>query len=258
MDRRPCALRWPGRICWAVALACLLQASQPARSETLVADLSEHLIAITTAFVGTDVVLFGTTGGSGDVIVTVHGPRVDQVVRRKARMGGIWINRELVAFGQVPDYYAVASSRPLNEIARPDVMARLEIGIDHLALEAKDTGGLGPDEIAAFREALVRRKQIQGLYSVEVEPVRFVGPSLFRTTLRFPANVPPGIYQVQVFQLADGFVDDAQRSSLIISKVGFEADVFDFAQTRSALYGLAAVAIALLSGWLAGLIFRRD
>lgn len=250
------ALRWSGL---AVALAWLSQIGHPARAETLAADISEHLIAITTAFVGTDVVLFGTTGGSGgDVIVTVLGPRADQVVRRKARVGGIWINRDLVTFRQVPGYYAVASSRPPQQIARPDVMARLEIGIDNLVLEPKDAEGVDPAEIEAFREALVRRKQAQDLYSLRAAPVTFVGPSLFRTTLEFPANVPPGIYQVQVFELEDGFVADAQRSSLIISKVGLEADVFDFAQTRSVLYGLASIMIALLAGWLAGMIFRRD
>jgi hypothetical protein len=75
--------------------------------------------------------------------------------------------------------------------------------------------------------------------------------------MKFPANVPPGIYQVQVFELEDGYVKDAQRSALVISKVGLEADVFDFAQQRAPLYGLLAIVMAVGLGWLAGMIFRR-
>jgi hypothetical protein len=57
----------------------LLAPGERARAEALAADLSKHLIAITTAFVGTEVVLFGTSDGQGDIVVTVHGPRQDTV-----------------------------------------------------------------------------------------------------------------------------------------------------------------------------------
>lgn len=238
-------------------LGGVLRADRGAEANALVADLSAHLIAITTAFVGTDVVLFGTSDGQSDIAVTVHGPRSDQIVRRKARVAGIWINRDRLAFRRVPGYYAVASSAPISQIARPDVASRLELGAEQLKLEPIDAAGLEISDIAAFEDALVRNKQRQGLYSTEPEPVRFVGPQLFRTTLSFPANVPPGIYQVQVFELKNGQVTGAQRSTLVISKIGLEADVFDFAHQQSALYGLMAIALAITLGWLAGVIFRR-
>ena len=239
-----------------LGLAVLPGGAEP-RAQALVADLSHHLIAITTAFVGTNVVLFGTAEGGGDIVVTVHGPREDQVVRRKARVAGIWVNRDNLAFRQVPGYYAVASTGALDKIARPHVLARLEIGTDHLRLEPIDATGITISEITAFQDALVRRKQDQGLYSRKPGQINFVGEQLFRTTLVFPANVPPGIYQVQVFELIDGFATDAQRSTLVVSKVGLEADVYDFAQQRAALYGLTAIALAILCGWLASVIFRR-
>lgn len=227
------------------------------RAQALVADLSNHLIAITTAFVGTNVVLFGTAQGGGDIVVTVQGPRQDQIVRRKARVAGIWINRDRLAFRHVPGYYAVASTGPLEQIARPDVLARHELGVEHLKLAPIDATGLEISEIATFQDALIRRKQEQGLYTRSPGRISFIGEQLFRTTLVFPANVPPGIYQVQVLEMQDGFATDAQRSTLVVSKVGVEADLFDFAQNRAALYGLTAIALAIVSGWLASVIFRR-
>jgi uncharacterized protein (TIGR02186 family) len=245
------------RIAALLLVASWLYAPAAARADQLVADLSQHLIAITTAFVGTEVVLFGTAEGEVDIVVTVHGPRHDQTVRRKARVAGIWINRDRLAFDQVPSYYAVASTRPIGQIVRPDVRARLEIGVDHLRLRPIDAAGLDISEIATFQDALIRNKQRQGLYSREPAPVHFIGPRLFRTTLDFPANVPPGIYQVQVFEVRDSQVTDAQRSTLVISKIGLEADVYDFAHQQAALYGLLAILVAITAGWLAGVIFRR-
>jgi uncharacterized protein (TIGR02186 family) len=252
----PGSARSLARLLVVLALAVLPGGAGP-RAQALVADLSHHLIAITTAFVGTNVVLFGTVEGGGDIVVTVHGPRQDQIVRRKARVAGIWINREGVTFRNAPSYYAVASTGPLDEIARPDVLTSLEFGTDHLRLEPIDAAGLTISEITAFQDALVRRKQDQGLYSRKPGQINFLGEELFRTTLVFPANVPPGIYQVQVVELIDGFATDAQRSTLVVSKVGLEADVYDFAQQQAALYGLTAIALAILAGWLASVIFRR-
>jgi uncharacterized protein (TIGR02186 family) len=252
--------RWQAGAAALAALALVtlaLRSAGEARANTLVADLSAHLIAITTAFVGTNVVVFGTTDGDGDIAITVHGPLQDQMVRRKARVAGIWINRDRLTFAGVPSFYAVASSAPIETIASPDTIARHELGTEHLKLRPIGATGLEISEIAAFQDALVRNKQRQNLYTAEPEPVNFIGPRLFRTTLAFPANVPPGIYKVQVFELEDGQVIGAQRSTLVISKIGVEADLYDFAQHQGALYGLLAIALSVALGWLAGVIFRR-
>jgi uncharacterized protein (TIGR02186 family) len=241
-----------------LALLLLLASPGPkAGATTLVADLSSHLIAITTAFAGSDVLLFGAVEEEGDVIVVVRGPQAAITVRRKARIAGIWINRDELTFVGAPEFYAVAATGPLEEIAEESERARHEIGYD--ALRLRPAPSLAPDEeeIAAFRAALVRNKQREGLYSREVGRITFVGARLFRTNLRFPANVPPGTYQVQVFKLQDGEVVSAQSSVLVISKVGLEAELYDFAHQRAPLYGLIAVAIAVLSGWTAAAAFRK-
>ena len=54
-----------------ILLFVFLESLSPARAEPLIADLSNHLIAITTGFTGTDVLLFGATDGPGDIIALV-------------------------------------------------------------------------------------------------------------------------------------------------------------------------------------------
>ena len=124
-----------------VLTATLLMRPADGRAQDLAADISDHLIAITTAFVGTTVTLFGVSDDSGNIVVTVIGPRSEQVVRRKDRIGGIWVNADEMTFADVPEFYFVASSRPIGEIAHPDIQARLELGLEHLNLRPVDAEG---------------------------------------------------------------------------------------------------------------------
>lgn len=228
----------------------------PLRAAPLVADLSKHLVAITTGFAGTDVLLFGAVDGPGDVVVIIWGPPEELVIHRKSRIAGIWINTAQLTFDRVPSFYSVASSRPLDEIASEHVLARLEMGVERLDLplpHAKASANVARN----WRDALIRNKQRLGHYAREVGQVIFLGENLFRTLVEFPANVPTGTYQIEVYLLRDGRVVSAQTTPLIVGKIGLEADVYDFAHNYSALYGLIAILVALVAGWLAHIAFRR-
>ena len=48
-----------------------------------------------------------------------------------------------------------------------------------------------------------------------------------------------------------------QTTPLRVSKIGVGAYVFRFAHTNSAAYGVFAIVIAVLAGWLAAAIFRK-
>ncbi|MCS6779997.1 MAG: TIGR02186 family protein [Geminicoccaceae bacterium] len=231
---------------------------RPAHAVGLVSDLSHRLIAITTAFAGTEVLLFGALEEPGaDVVVLVRGPLVEQAVRRKSRVGPIWLNTAELRFRAVPGYLAVAASKPLDQLVPPAERARYQLGPDDQPLEPIGAAGRDEREIAAFKAALVRNKQRQGLWAADVGKIVFLGDRLFRTTLAFPANVPPGSYQVQVLEIRDGVVTGAQSSALAISKVGIEAELYFFARNQAALYGLLSVLIAVGAGWGASLAFQR-
>ena len=157
----------------------------------------------------------------------------------------------------MPSFYAVATSAPLEELAGAGTLARHELGAERLRLQAVDASGIAASEIKAFRAALVRTRQRNGLFSAAPGTVSFLGDTLFRTRIVFPANVPPGDYQVQVLQLADGEVIGAQTSTLEISKMGIEADLYDFSLHRPGLYALASILLAVTAGWAANAMFRR-
>jgi uncharacterized protein (TIGR02186 family) len=225
-----------------------------ARAEALVADLTSHLIAITTGFTGASVVLFGATDGPGDVIVAVRGPDREMTVRRKSRVAGIWVNTQQVTFVNLPSFYAVAASRPIADILSPAAAAFYRLGIANLKLAASTPA---PSVVVdAFRTALERTQQEAGLYVERISKVDFLGERLFRATITFPSNVPTGTYLIEVFLVRDKDIVSGQTTPLVVSRVGVDAAVFEFSTRQPGFYGAIAVLTAVVAGWLASLPFR--
>ena len=229
--------------------------SRALQAEPLVADLSDHLIAITTGFTGAEVLLFGATDGPGDVVVLVRGPTGRAVVRRKDRIFGIWVNSGFLDFREVPNFYAVASSRPLAQLLTPEMAQRYGIGLANLSMRP-DSDTPGPTA-GDMLQALTRIKIREGLFQPDAGKVTFLGARLFRVDFRFPANVPTGSYLVEILLIRDGQIASAQTTPLVVSKIGVGADIFEFAHRHAAAYGIIAIIMALLAGWAAHLVFRR-
>ena len=243
MGARPAAV-----LLWLAAFA------GAARGDPIVADLSSHIIAISTGFSGTSVVLFGATDGPGDIIAVVRGPEQKTTVWHKGKVAGIWVNTESVTFTNVPSFYFVAASRPLEEVLAPGPAALYRIGTGNLKLASSRPQK--PDRLKRFTDALVEQQRTAGLFGDQVAKVSFLGERLFRTSISFPANVPTGTYLVEVFLVRDRDVISGQTTPLVVSKVGIDAAVSDFAARESAAYGVIAVLTAVMAGWLASLPFR--
>jgi uncharacterized protein (TIGR02186 family) len=251
----------------ALILTAIVGAS-PALAERLVVSLSNHRVQITSNFVGVELVLFGTiepdrdqsTRQHGyDLVVTVTGPRETFRTRRKQRVLGIWVNVDSREFLKVPSYLAVLSNRPFAAITDPDNLRRLQIGLDNFLLTQRIGADFG-DTVAddPFRVAFVRQKKQQGLYHEATNAVTFLTPTVFRTAIPLPADVPTGSYGVDVKLFADGEEIAHTTTALEVIKAGFEQYVAEAAANYGLLYGFATMLMALLTGWLASVVFRRD
>lgn len=227
-----------------------------ARGQSLIADLSSHLVSVTAGFAGTDLLLFGSVADEGDVIVVLRGPDGRVAVREKERSAiGIWVNRDEVVFTGVPSFYRVASSRPLDSFKTGRVLEVHQIGLKNLRFAAMTPASEKTE--SAFHRALIRNKEKQNLYSSEAQPISFLANRLFRTRISLPSNVPTGTYTVTVYLIRAGNVVSAQSIPLVVSKIGVGARVYDFAYKHAAAYGLLAIFMALCAGWLGSALFRK-
>lgn len=229
-----------------------------AQTKSLRLEIAENRVDITTGFNGTNVVLFGTTSGEGDLVITLKGPERTMIVRRKGRVLGTWMNRDYVEFRRVPSYYDYAST--MTDAVLDEYPAMLEdgaIGVDHLGLYSEDA-----DEDAAvvniFRDSLIRQLQQKGFYPIKAGTLQILSPGFFKATFELPPGVPTGIYTVEGMFVEDGQIVAREAKNLQVGQVGFNARVYSFAGEHSFFYGVFAILMALISGWSAFTFLRRD
>ncbi|MFL5012278.1 TIGR02186 family protein [Rhizobium sp.] len=263
-------------VAFVIALLCLLPASAGAQwlpgqaseavREGLEIGTSTSEIAITSDFHGADLTIFGALSntdqlllavGQYDVVVVLEGPREDATVRKKERVFGIWVNTRSMTFEAVPHSYSMSSSRMIDDIVTPLDLTDQEIGIDHIPLTPVGFVGDGSN-LGEFRDAFRRLQQGGGLYDRNPSGVRFVSSNLFKASLRLPANIPNGVHSVRAYLFKSGLFVAEKSLPLRVIKTGIEQTITDAAHDQPILYGCAAVALAVITGWGASLIFRKD
>jgi uncharacterized protein (TIGR02186 family) len=257
----------------ALALATFagwLAGPEPAVAERLVTSISRHQVLVNSSFTGTSIVLFGTIEpdspaaarrrASGyDIVVTVIGPRQSVVARRKERVLGIWINAAARTFVNVPSYLAVLGTKPFDSIASPETLRRQQVGFGNIVLPQQigtDLGDVALDD--PFRSNFIRLKMEHRLYLQQDNGVTLLTPAVFRANIPLPAEAPVGSYDVEVKVFSDGSVLTRNNSAFEIVKVGFEQFIANSARVHGLLYGLATAMMAIITGWFASVVFRRD
>ncbi|WP_417806714.1 TIGR02186 family protein [Thioclava sp.] len=263
------ALTRPLRLALVLALAPVFALAQEATapkaqrpSEQIVAGLSRDNIGITTSFDGSQILIYGAIKREAPepandnlaVIVTLEGPLGPITIRRKSRELGIWVNTASLGVASAPSYYAVATSGPLQDILDPRIDVQQRISIP-LAMRAF-SGPVQVSDTKPFTEAMIRIRERQGLYKLETGGVRLVDNTLFRADFELPANLIEGAYKTRIFLLRDGQLVDRYQSAIEVRKVGLERWLYALAHQHAALYGLLALALAVVAGWAAAAVFR--
>ena len=244
-----------------VAALVILFALTAARDPILVPEVSQHEIQVRQGFTGTELLLFGAilepdgrrAGRDYDIVVVLKGPTEPIRLREKQKILGVWINAESTAFRSAPSFFAVASSRPIDEIVDERTAAIYELGLDYLQLSP--TGSIDPEEQARFTNGLVRMRQRAALFKQDPGGVTISEQVLYQARIALPSNVQTGRYTAETFAITRGRVVASAIAEVEVKKLGFEKMVADFSTEDSFLYGLLAVALSVLMGWMAGRLF---
>lgn len=249
------------RLIFLVTTLIVLGAS--AQAQSLVFGTSDPTISIHSSFSGETVTLFGniepdTAGtmpsGAYDIVMIVRGPVEDRVVRRKSRQFGIMLNADYALFSGLPSFYRIASSRPIETLLDAETIDRRQFSLHGLA---RATLSESNGNVALYENELVRLMERSNLFRADPRGVTFMSPTFFSARIVLPANVPNGMFLAQVFVVKDGEIiaDRAQR--FFVQKSGFERFLGEAAVDQPLLYGLATVLLALFTGWMGGVLFRR-
>ncbi|MCR9149913.1 MAG: TIGR02186 family protein [Rhodobacteraceae bacterium] len=244
------------------ALIMLAVLALPARGEEVVASLSQDTIAITANFDGSEVFVFGAVKRAApvpeglplDVVIALQGPLAPVTVRRKERVAGVWVNTQAVEVDLAPAFYAVATTRPFEQVLSQTEDLRHAVSIPR----AIRSVGAPPDvqDSQAFTEALIRLRAESGVYRLEEGEVALAEQTLFSARFELPANLVEGPYRARIFLTRDRAVVDLYEAQIEVRKVGLERMVWALAHESPFLYGSLSLLLAIAAGWAASAAFR--
>lgn len=251
------------RLGFAVVVALL--AVSPASAERLVSQLSTDLIEITSSYTGERITFFGNiepeagaeqrfVEGPFHVVIVVTGPAQDRVARQKTRLFGIWLNTDQVVFDSFPSFFHVLSSDELLDITSPTTLA-----VENILPEAQPSVSTeaGWWKSSVFGRELVRLMTQKGFFGLNESGVRFLSNSAYVARLTLPSDAPPGSYLASTYVFKNGEIVARRAEGFSVLKTGFERFLAVSASQQPFAYGLVAVALALFTGWLGGVIFKR-
>lgn len=230
---------------------------------TLVPDVSQRQIDIKYSFKGEELLLFGAIvypdghipAKAPDIVVVLKGPEQPIKMREKQKVAGIWVNVDSIRFQSTPSFYAIASSRPIRQIADERTAAIYELGINNLQLSPVSFDDA--KEIRRFEAGLIDLQQREGLFVQRAGAVEITDGVLYRARLPLSARALVGNYTAETFLVQNGRVVAAAIKDIVVRKSGLERFVAMAADEWSALYGLSAIMVAVIMGWIAGIIGRR-
>ena len=227
----------------------------------LVIDTSERDIEIEPGISGTKVVLFGVTPtGKRDIIIEVVGPPENQTMQEKRRFFGFWLGRGKSYYKNVPSYYNLLSSKPLQEITNEEGLNKLGLGIKHLPL------GKANINYSTIKQNEFDRRLRDEMYKngqfleKEGNIILRSGPGkvgLFKTEFSLPPNSLQGKYSVRYFLFQNNEAISYAESTIDLKQAGFARLIWLFANKFALLYGIIAIILSGLLGWVVSLIFSR-
>jgi uncharacterized protein (TIGR02186 family) len=240
-------------------------AAAPVMAAQLVSQVSSDEIAITSSFAGETLTLFGSiqpepgseqkyVEGPFHIIVTVTGPLQKRVARRKTNEFGVWINTEQALFEGFPSFYQVLSDMKLTDITNPVTLAENAIPLDSTGLGT--TSAPYPSSVV-FRDELVKLMQSKGHFKLNEQGVIFRSDTFYFAQVAIPSDAPPGPYIAHTYLFKNGEIIAKKSNGFTVRKIGFERFLALSSRQQPLLYGLVCVVLAVFTGWLGGVVFRR-
>ncbi|CAN7722435.1 TIGR02186 family protein [Neorhizobium tomejilense] len=252
-----------------LAFSAAAQSGEPAPvigREALEIGTSTNEIMIASDFRGAEITIFGAILGYDqnllqqkryNLVVALEGPKRNLTVRKKERVLGVWINTKSVDFSAVPSVYSLSTTDGVADLGLDSRAAQIGLGSDQLPLMSRyDAGGVGSTD--EYQQAFLQLNKASGAFQTVAGGVEFLGSSLFKSRSLLPANTPPGVYVVRAQLYRDKNLIVSRTKPIRIRKAGFEQGIADAAVRQPLIYGLSAVLTALLTGWMASLLFRKD
>ena len=225
---------------------------------TVISDIDKSDIELSTRFDGTSLLVFGALSPENDstsLLVEVIGPSTSVNITKKVQIWGIWVNKKIALFQDIPSFYQISISNPEHPILKEIEYQKLRsIFYDFLETTSISEDGNRAEQ---YYDELVRLKKKLGKLSAFEEKINIIDKKLFSYKVNLPKKIHPGIYKIKMTLIdQQGIELSRSEQSVKVSKVGVQEFLSSNSKNNPVFYGLFSVIIALFLGFSAAQLFR--
>lgn len=215
------------------------------------------MIHVNTFFSGATVRATALVPWGSDVVMELFGEARQEILMKKGRIGGLWMNVGEVRVHGAPSLYLVMSNTA--KLLQGEGDGSWGYGAIKRVVRFTESSA-GQDTPVLFYHFL-KLKERDGLYMKMPGKLEVVSSRddrwLIQGEFPIPTKVKPGSYKVCLKTIRDGRVVHSQCVPLEVVRVGFPAFLHNLSQRHGTLYGILSILIALSTGYFIGLIFRK-
>ena len=209
-------------------------------------------------FSGASVHVSGEIPAGKQAVVEMIGKRIEEQLLRKGRHWDIWMSVGEIDIEDAPNLYFALSTDPKEFSQSNEDEEFGYVALSKRTYFKGDVEGMKRTEI--FRR-FIELKEVENLYrqypgALEVTK-RSEDFEKVEGSFRIPSRVPPGDYMVRLSVVDNGRLLPLKTAQFVIRIEGLPAFLSSLSRKHGALYGLFAVAIAAIFGFLVGVVFRR-
>lgn len=190
-------------------------------------------------------------------VLELSGERDQTRLMRKEEHWGLWKNGEEIIERGAPEIYLAMSTDPELLAGSKDAVPWGYAAIDR---KVSFTGAIHKIEDRRLFHEFLRLKESRGRYGTFPGSASITGlpgkDPLVEGVFSLPVHLTQGNYQVALSVVKDGMVLSKEVRPLKVELVGFPAAIFNLAHKHPSTYGIMAAGIAILCGFLVGLIFQ--
>ena len=225
---------------------------------SVISDIDKSNIELSTRFDGTSILVFGAISPENDstsLLVEIIGPSTSVNIRKKVQIWGIWVNKKIARFKDIPSFYQISISNSEHRVLKEIEYQRLKsIFYDYL-----ETNSISENENSAeqYHNELTRLKKKLGNLSMFEEKIKVIDNKLFSYKVNLPKKIYPGVYKIRMTLIdQEGIELSKSEQNVNVSKVGLQKFLSSNSKNSPVFYGLFSVIIALFLGFSAAQLFR--
>ena len=232
--------------------------TSPFSLSSVISDIDKSDIELSTRFDGTRLLVFGALtleNDSTSLLVEVVGPSTSVNIRKKVQVWGIWVNKKVAMFQDIPSFYQISISNPKHPVLMEIENQKLKsLFYDFLKTTSTPEDG---DSAQQYHNELTRLKKKLGKLSTFEEKINIIDKKLFSYKVNLPKKIHPGIYKIKMTLIdQQGIELSKSEQSVKVSKVGVQEFLSHNSKNNPVFYGLFSVIIALFLGFSAAQLFR--